>query len=329
MDKSTLTGISNTSDEYRSSVRQSVFEGEPLQARRDPIHSRTQPEASHSWLSSFVERWGWRVYAVPVLMLLSALYIVDISKTSTTHDSVELASPSAEPTPGLTAPPTMVQKVPVISELPPGAEYTFNGAGTYRTVGQPAGKIGEGTTKLFTYAIAIEDGVDTSVFGGDDSFVNLVNSTLADAKGWTADKAIAFGPVAQPQDTPDFTVALTSPQTVRELCGYEIQVETSCNYPPTKQVLLNLSRWVRGAKSFQGDLGLYRQYLINHEVGHAIGLAQHEKCPQDGALAPIMMQQSLAMSNRELAEVGNLAIDKNDNSVCRPNGWPFPNGTPQ
>ena len=88
--------------------------------------------------------------------------------------------------------------------------------------------------------------------------------------------------------------------------------------------MLFRSRWVRGAIPFQGDLGAYRQYVINHEVGHGIGFAAHQPCPTDGQLAPIMMQQTLSVDNRVLREISNEDIYGESDSTCRANPWPYP-----
>ncbi len=55
---------------------------------------------------------------------------------------------------------------------------------------------------------------------------------------------------------------------------------------------------MRGAVPFQVDVGSYRQYLTNHEVGHAMGYLRHEPLRQTGCgLAPIMMQQTFSTSD--------------------------------
>jgi len=59
-----------------------------------------------------------------------------------------------------------------------------------------------------------------------------------------------------------------------------------------------------GAEDFGTDLATYRLYLINHEVGHFLGWG-HVGCPAQGALAPLMMQQSVTTNG------------------CIPNGWPL------
>ena len=89
-------------------------------------------------------------------------------------------------------------------------------------------------------------------------------------------------------------------------------------------MLLNESRWVRGAVPFQGDLGSYRQYLINHEVGHAVGFAEHVPCPEPNALAPIMMQQTLSLNNAQLREMSPDDNYPDNPDTCRPNPWPYP-----
>jgi hypothetical protein len=114
--------------------------------------------------------------------------------------------------------------------------------------------------------------------------------------------------------------------TVREGCGYDIPLEASCYNPDfvgQPRVFLNEARWVRGAVPFQGDVGSYRQYLINHEVGHAIGYQRHEACANNGELAPIMMQQTFSTNNNDAARFDPGTINP-DGKTCRFNPWPYP-----
>jgi hypothetical protein len=127
------------------------------------------------------------------------------------------------------------------------------------------------------------------------------------AVGQQEGQRVSSGPV-------DFRVTLTSSLTVRELCGYEEQIETSCYAPgPTasdNRVVLNDSRWVRGAVAYASDIATYHIYMVNHEVGHALGNSHLYDCLASG-LAPVMMQQTKSVQ----AENGQL---------CRPNAWPNP-----
>ena len=91
-------------------------------------------------------------------------------------------------------------------------------------------------------------------------------------------------------------------------------------------MVLDDARWVRGATSFQGDIGSYRQYQVNHEIGHAVGYREHQPCEIDGGLAPIMMQQTFGTANDEIATLDPDGIVPADGKVCRFNPWPFPRG---
>ena len=71
-----------------------------------------------------------------------------------------------------------------------------------------------------------------------------------------------------------------------------------------QQIIINFFRWVNGAIDFGSDLETYRLYLINHEVGHILEWG-HVGCPKEGALAPVMMQQSKSTMG------------------CEPYGWPI------
>ena len=61
----------------------------------------------------------------------------------------------------------------------------------------------------------------------------MVTQTLSNPKSWTHNPQFAFVRIddSTPDVKPDFRVSLTSPMTVREGCGYEIPLESSCYNP--------------------------------------------------------------------------------------------------
>lgn len=89
-------------------------------------------------------------------------------------------------------------------------------------------------------------------------------------------------------------------------------------------MILNEARWVRGAVPYEGDLGRYRQYMVNHEVGHALGFAMHESCPAEGVLAPVMMQQTLSLKNSQLHSLDPEEVYPDNGKTCLTNPWPYP-----
>lgn len=279
---------------------------------------------------SFVGRYGWRAYALPLLTVVSVVAIYNIS----THrdrpgaraaTSAPAGQSSVEPTPtplssrpaaGSTPPPTSkpatgsTRPTPTPTPtplsplaLPAGPAFSMTGQGSFSTIPGSSDVLGQG--HLYRFTIDVEDGIS----GADPQvFAAAVMSALSDQRSWIATDAVAFqrvdsGPV-------DFRISLTAPLTVRPLCGYSLRMETSC-YAGGGRVVINLSRWVRGAQVFGGDLTNYRLYLVNHEVGHAVGHNHAHYCLDNG-LAPIMMQQTIGT--------------KTENGRCRVNAWPFPAG---
>ncbi|MFS4490452.1 DUF3152 domain-containing protein [uncultured Dietzia sp.] len=307
--------------------------GEPLRAPWDPQEStpgrRRSVPGSRDHLrrqtpvGRFLSTWGWRAYAIPVLVVLTALVIGDAIVSPGVSDEDRVVR--AEETPAVVGVPA-AGEVPPSGELPEGGSFIGAASGEFRIVPGGTDPVGRPTAEQFGYTVEVEDGIDTVDFGGDDSVARMVDATLANPKSWTADGAVAFRRVAG--DEPAFRVSLASPMTVRENCGYDIELEASCYNSATGRVYLNLARWVRGARSFQGDIGSYRQYLVNHEVGHAIGYPAHEPCPADGALAPIMMQQTFGVNNGDIHQLDPEGVVPDNDDTCRYNAWPFPDGPP-
>lgn len=320
----------------------------PLRASRDPIgEDRSRPRAGarapraavrkQSRLGRFVAAYGWRAYAVPVLVVATVLAVVDVSRTAPPEPTPAVAttdgSPALGPLSTATDGPTIVGGAPagdgsfdaalLTGALPDGGAFTERGDGTYRTVPGTTAQTGQGTLEQATYSVDIENGVDTTAFGGDQAYAQLVDQTLANPKSWTSDPRFSFRRVDS--GDPSFRVTLTSQLTVRDLCGYTIQVEGSCYNRGAGRVVINEARWVRGAITFQGDVGSYRQYVVNHEVGHAIGF-DHQPCESDGGLAPIMMQQTYGVANDDIASLDPDGVVPANGFVCRFNPWPFPRG---
>lgn len=286
-------------------------------------------------LVEFAREYGWRAYAIPVLAVITVFVVINmlqnpdemvVNAASTSNASGDdlLAQPEGEEEAPL-EPAQMPEGKQDINELPPGGPFTEAGAGTFYQVGAPGAQAGAGDEIVVRYVIEVEDGVKTALYGGDDAFAAMVDATLMDPRGWTNDPRFRFEHVAADQE-PTLKIRLASVETTREMCGADLGLETSCRTRITGEdtVVINESRWVRGAAPFDGDLGRYRQYVINHEVGHAVGFAEHVACPGEGELAPIMMQQTLSLNNAQLRAFDPSEVYPDNSHTCRSNPWPYP-----
>ena len=298
---------------------------ETRHAHRSQGHAPDHPNA----VVRFARQYGWwRVVAIPLMIALTIWFIVDIATASSSEEKAEGTSEAA-PTSTEKMGPDPADAAAVkreISEMPPGGSYTKQGKGTFHEVGEPGAVTGKGGEQKVRYSIEVEDGLNTAPYGGDESFAAMVEATLSDPRGWTAHKDFEFEHVAADAE-PDTRIQLTSLGTAAERCGEKIETETSCHTTITGEstTIINEARWVRGATPFEGDLGNYRQYVINHELGHAIGYAAHQPCGGQGKLAPIMMQQTLDLNNKEMHDRKPSEVYPDEDVTCSPNPWPYPN----
>ncbi|MHA7132359.1 DUF3152 domain-containing protein [Oerskovia turbata] len=174
-----------------------------------------------------------------------------------------------------------------------GHEVVPDLGGLLVTVPGEAPAPGGGTVKRVR--VEVEQGlpVDAEVFAA------AVLTTLNDPRGWGPVDGVTF---ARTGGDADIRVVLASPATTDRLCA---PLNTGGVYSCGRGgvAALNFARWVEGASDFGADMTAYRQYVVNHEVGHLLG-HPHVTCPAPGALAPVMVQQSMSTGG------------------CAPNGWP-------
>lgn len=147
------------------------------------------------------------------------------------------------------------------------------------------------------FAVAVERGSGEDV----EAFAAAVEATLADKRSWIGDREQRFQRVGGAERA-DFTIFLATRDTAGLMCaagGVDIRAGakpyTSCR--TTGRVVINLDRWRLSAAPYvvaKVPLTTYRQYVINHEVGHELGRG-HQDCPRKGAAAPVMVQQTLSL----------------------------------
>lgn len=146
-----------------------------------------------------------------------------------------------------------------------------------------------------TYSVSTRGNITSDL----NQFRNLAAETLKDYRGWSR-AGIEFIRV---DSGGDFTLWLSSPAQMTSFSPH-CSPEYSCRVG--RDVIINDDPWQNATPAWNdsgGSLRDYRHMVINHEVGHFLGLG-HYGCPSAGALAPVMQQQSIDLAG------------------CRFNPWP-------
>ncbi len=309
--------------------------GEPLRASWDPLSEhgararsarQTRRPPRRRGFVGFLRAYGWRAYALPVLAVLTALAVFNTSRAGAPVSFDITPEPTPGTAPVVTTTPELMPLVPnpeanpkfteakAGAELPAGGPFTERGTGAWSVVPGVTEQFGAG--EVFTYSVEIEDGVQLP--GGPEGFARTVDATLNNPKSWVGSGKYAFKRVDT--GTPRIRISLSSQHTTRSICGFRIPFDASCWREG--RTVLNAARWERGAVAFQGNVVAYQQYVVNHEVGHALGFG-HKPCAENGGLAPIMMQQTWGVANDYLSALGTDNVPANG-LVCTANPWPYP-----
>lgn len=126
-----------------------------------------------------------------------------------------------------------------------------------------------------------------------------VDAVLTDPRGWGAKLGLTLRRV---DTAPGLRILLATPSTTDALCApLDTAGRVSCRNGSL--VVLNAVRWLSAVPWYAHAVPRYRTYVVNHEVGHALGKA-HEQCPAPGSPAPVMQQQTYGLQG------------------CRPSVWP-------
>jgi hypothetical protein len=212
--------------------------------------------------------------------------------------------PTVAPLPDHGAPEAPAQGDAEPSELPAASDtatYVEKGEGAVSIVDGSSPVLGTGPLRRFV--VEVEDGVGVDGPG----FAAAVESTLADPRSWGAGGRMSFQRVGADEADAgqyEFKVTLVSPGSMETYCpGVGTGGYTSCRYG--ERAVINLARWATAVPDYEGDIATYRLYVVNHEVGHALGNG-HASCPGAGQVAPVMQQQTLGLEG------------------CVKNAWPFP-----
>ena len=176
-----------------------------------------------------------------------------------------------------------------------GTRFRRHGSGRLVVVPGRVAAPGRGT--VHRVRVEIERGLPVD----PQRFARFVMTTLNDPRGWGARGRLTF---ARTDGAADIRVILATAGTNAVLCRpLDTKGQASCGRDG--RAVLTMSRWVDATPEFARIRTTYRQYVVNHEVGHLLGHL-HQMCPRKGALAPVMQQQTFGLKG------------------CRPNPWPYP-----
>ena len=133
---------------------------------------------------------------------------------------------------------------------------------------------------------------------------DFIRKTLNHQQGWVQDGHVFE--VVQNHDKRDVVIHLQDRATMRKLFPQKYLRNLSVTDMRNTPFHIHIDRlnWNNVPRDFEGTLETYRQYLIQHEMGHVLGHGHQPPPRHSHKPCPVMMQQT-----------------KGTKKKCRANPW--------
>ena len=115
----------------------------------------------------------------------------------------------------------------------------------------------------------------------------MITSTLHDRRGWTGNRFL----MRRGQERSDIDFEMASPDEIGRRFGRRFEKFSVCHCGTRKcRIVINKDNWKAGTVT-------YKKYIINHEIGHALG---HEHRPMPPKATSDRCHVMVVQSNRKL-----------------------------
>ncbi len=245
-------------------------------------------------------RWGLGTLAIVALLI--SLLVIGSYHTSTAPAGAPGPSATPEDPPAPAQPATEAEADDRLEAPGPAAGSPAGPAEAAEATPELVPQAGSGQVRVaqFTRAAPAEQQgrrvrvrveVENEMPVDPDQVAAQAATILQDKRSWPAKQKVRFDFVGA--GTHDVVIRVLTPATTDKRC-YPLRTNGRVSCSTGSAVNLNGHRWTGGIPDYDGDLPGYRTYLVNHEVGHYLGLG-HVQCPGRGQPAPVMMQQTYGL----------------------------------